>query len=83
MHWLYFLNFLIIWSYYNSKVLGMRPEIPDVTVTTAQPQVRLTPIYDNTTNYCTNSRINLSFAGFYPIFTTHSISVKMPSSDLC
>ena len=78
MHWLYFLNFLIIWSYYNSKVLGMRPEIPDLTVTTAQPQVRLTPIYDNTTNYCTNSRIYLSFSVFYRIFSTQSNSVKIP-----
>ena len=54
MHWLYFLNFLIIWSYYNSKVLGIRPEIAHSTITTSQPQVRLTPIYDNTTIYCTN-----------------------------
>ena len=82
MHWLYFLNFLIIWSYYNSKVLGMRQEIAHRSVTTSQPQVRLTPIYDNTTIYCTNSRINLSFAVFYRIFTTQSISVKIPSSDL-
>ena len=51
MHWLYFFNFLIIWSYYNSKLLGMRPDIAHNTVTTSQPQVRLTPIYDNTTIY--------------------------------